>query len=174
MSGDTKKLPIYRHAAEQTVALYSYGSVITHEWLLDQLEIVPPKIGTPEQFQAYSLRRLEDVTDYREELLREHNMATTTIRGVGYVIVLPGEQATLAMRELEADVTRAIRKTRDKLVHTKIDALTADEARQRTDAMGKLAAFAAMRQLKLADTRAEPPPTAIEAEITTDEPGDAP
>src|SRR5690554_5230956 len=70
------------------------GDLVSWDWLTYHLHITP-KAQAENQFLM-----LERVDDFRNELLKEHLIALQNVRGKGYRIVPPAEQAEYAAREL--------------------------------------------------------------------------
>jgi hypothetical protein len=151
MSEEIKKFPIWKNAVELAINQFDYGSEISHEWLLDALELTQPADRiTAQEYRDYQLRLLSAIESFRDAMLRDHDMMLVNVRGKGYVIATPGEQSGIAMRDMGRDLRKNLRKTGQKLKHTNVEKLSDDEAKRRSDAIGKLAALSSMTRRALA------------------------
>jgi hypothetical protein len=113
------------------------GDILSHEWLKFALQITAPKtIGDAYETQWTLLSRMDA---FREHLLTERRVALQNVRGDGYRIVPPSEQARyaaeLAMRHIHKGLTQGARL----MEHTRIDALTDSQRQRHIDAETKLA-----------------------------------
>jgi hypothetical protein len=79
-------------------------------------------------------------------LLSDHQVALSNVKGVGYQIVRPPEQTAWAEDQGDAELKKALRKRRDRLVNVNMTSLTQDERRQNADALARLGALAGMAQ----------------------------
>lgn len=111
------------------------GDLVSWDWLTYHLYITP-KAQAENQFLM-----LERVDDFRNELLKEHLIALQNVRGKGYRIVPPAEQAEYAARELAKYFQKGFTKAKSLLEHTRIDKLSTEESRRHTDAHIRTAAL---------------------------------
>jgi hypothetical protein len=132
--------PQWRQAVEDAAEQYTYGDVMTREWLLDRFGLETPKLGTAKDFQKFQLDLLDAMEGFREALLVEHKMALENVRGRGYRILKPNEQTSYTMRQFSRGIAREINKAANILQNIATDLLTQDEQRENIEARGKLAA----------------------------------
>jgi hypothetical protein len=114
------------------------GDLLSHDWILFALDMRTPETRE-EQFEL-----LERMDAFRTALLREHCIALQNVRGEGYRIVPPGEQAEYAARRAESYVRKGARKGGELLKNIRRDQLTHAEARRHTDCEVKMAALSGM------------------------------
>ncbi len=114
------------------------GDLLSHDWILFALDLRPPETRE-EQFEL-----LERMDAFRTALLREHCIALQNVRGEGYRIIPPGEQAEYAARLAESYFKKGAQKGSDHLRYTRRDQLTHTEARRHTDCEVKMAALSGM------------------------------
>jgi hypothetical protein len=114
------------------------GDLLSHDWILFALDMRTPETRE-EQFEL-----LERMDAFRTALLREHCIALQNVRGEGYRIVPPGEQAEYAARLAESYFRKGARKGGELLKNIRRDQLTHAEARRHTDCEVKMAALSGM------------------------------
>ncbi len=131
-------------ATEKAAAQFTYGDMITHAWLKDNLGVDVPDYGSREAIQQGQLDFLGAFETLRYELLTGYQMYLCSVRGVGYRIVHPTEQVGLAMDMLEKRVSAEIRKASAAIDNVKMDMLEADDIRRRDDAVARLGSLSAL------------------------------
>lgn len=128
-------------AVERIVSSHTYGDLITHETMLDVLNISNPvglmSIG---QFRARQLRLMAGVEAVKYELLTKHKMKLRAVNGVGYEIIKPEVQHDHAMKNLRHKVHRAVDECLSTIRHTRVDWLDEETKRRRIDANAKVIA----------------------------------
>jgi hypothetical protein len=125
------------HAYERFEAEgYTYGSVIPRQWFDECFGIATPTTIT----EAETARML--YTRYmgglRSKLLYSRKMALRTKDGFGQEVVMPNEQAAWAQHEAMTVIIKEVERAKDRLVNVNTAMLTAEEERERTDALAKL------------------------------------
>jgi len=131
---EEKEMPDWLSRA---VAIYdsdkrSYGDVLSHDWIRYALDIpVPKSVEDYEQSQWTLLMRVEAFKDY---LLIDRHIAIQNVRGNGYRIVPPSEQARMAAEEAMRLVKRGLDKGSKIIKNTRLAELDTAQRRQHTDA----------------------------------------
>lgn len=119
------------------------GAMVTHEFIDYMLEMPPVESMDARMWSLIKMDRFEAVRDI---LLTEHRIYLSNVRGKGYIVVPPNEQASVALSTAMGDIKRALSKA-SKAVdtnHVRMELLSADEARRHTDAQVKLCGIRAM------------------------------
>lgn len=114
------------------------GDLLSHDWILFALDMGSPQT---KQDQFELMGRMDAL---RTALLKEHCIALQNVRGEGYRVVPPGEQAEYAARLAESYFRKGAQKGSDHLKYTRRDQLTHTEARRHTDCEVKMAALSGM------------------------------
>lgn len=114
------------------------GDLLSHDWILYALDMRTPQTKE-DQFEL--LGRMDA---FRTALLKEHCIALQNVRGEGYRVVPPGEQAEYAVRLAETHFRKGARQSSEVLKNTRRDLLTHTEARRHTDCEVKMAALCGM------------------------------
>lgn len=118
------------------------GDLISVEWLEWALAITKPK--TVEEVQERSFQLLSRFEDFRNTLLVNHQIALQNVRGKGYRIVPPEEQAEHAARVALGYIKKGISKGSHILRHARLDAMSTAARARHTDAQIKMAALNGM------------------------------
>jgi hypothetical protein len=118
------------------------GDILTHDWIKYALNIPEPKnLSEAERIQWLAMGRVEAFKDW---LLENRNIAIKSVRGQGYYIVPPRDQARVACQESMKMVSKGLRKGHRMLQHTRIDQLNDDEKRRHTDAEVRMSGITGM------------------------------
>ena len=112
------------------------GDILTHEWIRWALEVpVPRKIEDAEQMQWMLLQRFDA---FRDCLLINKKIALQSIRGIGYWIVPPNEQARVAAEEFMKSIHRGMERGVKIIDNTRCDQLNHVEMKLHTDTQIRL------------------------------------
>lgn len=127
---------------------YTYGSIIPKIWFDECFGISVPT--TIAQAEAAKMLYARYMGELRTRLLIGKKMALRTKDGFGQEVVMPSEQAEWAQQEASAAIVKELERAKDRLVHINTEMLTAEEERERTDALNRLAALQrqGLRRLK--------------------------
>ena len=118
------------------------GDILTHDWIKYALQIPEPKnLSEAERIQWLAMGRVEAFKDW---LLENRNIAIKSVRGQGYYIVPPRDQARVACQESMKMVSKGLRKGHRMLQYTRIDQLNDDEKRRHTDAEVRMSGITGM------------------------------
>ena len=118
------------------------GDLLSHVWLKHALDVPKPRrLDEVDELQWLLLGRLDAFRDY---LLVERKTALQSVRGHGYRIVPPAEQARVAVEEAMRLVKRGLEKGDRLMTHTRTEELSVEESRRHTDAHIRLSGIGAM------------------------------
>lgn len=114
------------------------GDLISRDWILYALDL--SEVRTNED----SLRLLDRMESFRKALLEDHQIALQNVRGKGYRVVPPAEQAEYAARTAAALIEKGLHKGSNLLDNTRMDVLSDDERRRHTDTENRMAGLRGM------------------------------
>lgn len=114
------------------------GDLLSHEWISFALRI-PSDFAKEQPFLL-----LERWSAFKDVLLKDHKIALQNVRGKGYLVVPPREQAEFAARTSSAQIQKALQVGSDLLEYTRTDELTTDEAKRHTDTAVRFAGLTGM------------------------------
>jgi hypothetical protein len=108
------------------------GDMLSHDWIKYALDIPAAKtIDQATEQQWVLLTRLDAFRDY---LLVERKVALQNIRGEGYRIVPPSEQAQVAAEQAMKMIKKGLDHGDRLMTHTRVNMLSNDEQKRHTDA----------------------------------------
>lgn len=139
-AGNLRKYPPYKNAIDairERVEKESYGFTLSHGELLELLELKEP--GTVEEYKRYSLKLLDAMESVKEELLEEHNICLFNIRGEGYQVLHPNDQATIAFRKAMKQGRKQVLKARKLITHIDTGLLNMEVAKDRLRSLARVA-----------------------------------
>jgi hypothetical protein len=118
------------------------GDLLSHDWLAYALQLEKPRhLDEVQEKQWQAMTRVDALRDY---LLVERQVALQNVRGQGYRIVPPSEQARYAAEQAMAQVAKGLQKGSRILTHTRIAELSDEQRRQHTDTEVKLSGIGQM------------------------------
>lgn len=118
------------------------GDLVSHEWLKWALKLPEPQ--TLEEAKRCQFTTLARVEDFKDRLLTERQIALQTVRGEGYRVVPPKEQASFAAETAVGYVEKGLRVGRRIIANTRMGALNTEERRQHDDTAAKMDTFRRM------------------------------
>lgn len=118
------------------------GDLLSHDWMKWALILPTPKVLS--EAQDCQLTAMNRVDAFRDYLLTEKNIALQNVRGQGYRIVPPNEQAHYAAETALSQVVRGLLRGSKIMVHTRLAELSDDEKKRHTDAEVRLAGLGQM------------------------------
>lgn len=149
----SERAPWLQNAIDQFIADDKKdGDVITHDWLSWALEIPEPK--TVDEARSVGFLRLDRVEEFRHYLLTERKIALQNVRGYGYRIVPPNEQAHLGVSIAVHGIRKGLDEANKYLENTRIESLTSDEAKTHTDAQIKISGLRSLMRRQKKDVLA--------------------
>jgi hypothetical protein len=149
MSDDSTKLyPAWRQAERDLLASgFTYGSLVTQEWLDAAFGITEPK--TIAEHQKRELVRLRQTQELRDSLLENHRIMLAPVRGVGFTAVPPDQQTSTAWRHRTREVKAALQKLAREISHVDLDRLSDAQRQENADAQAKLGSLRALMRKQL-------------------------
>ena len=121
---------------------FSDGEIVSMHWLKEFLDIKEAtKIEQVTDFQWELLTKMEM---FKDELLNKHQIALKNVRGSGYMIVPPGQQALYAAEIGIKTFNKGMKKTEKLLDNVRLAQMDNDEKRILTDAQVKFSALKGM------------------------------
>lgn len=114
------------------------GDVVSRDWLKWALDI------TDQALRENEFLLLERMEAFKSALLLDHKIALQNVKGRGYRVVPPAEQARFAAEEASRHFDKGLRKAERLLSNTRRGALSTDEARRHTDTEVRMAGLRGM------------------------------
>lgn len=100
---------IYKKAAKTIRDEFDYGDVVPLDYLMALVNDPKPKEGdTAKDFERWSLRRMTHVGSVGMILLEEYKICLSNVRGVGYELIKPKNQADYALNRTMARIADEI------------------------------------------------------------------
>lgn len=143
---------VFIAAAEKAAKQFSYGDIISKDWLDREFMIETPEYGSKQDYVKPALDFLYNIFYFTNYLLVEHKMCLVNVRGQGYQIILPQHQADFAMCRANAKIEAELVKANVTLTHINENLLSPKEIQRRNDDLGKIAALAAFSRKRLKKT----------------------
>jgi hypothetical protein len=143
---DVEVLPQWRAAADAFVEEgYGPGDAVPHSWFYERFGITEP---TPDMkyghAQKVELAYLENMTELKDYLLREHCIDLKSRHGFGYEVVPPQKQAADAYDRMGRRVRKEFRKAVERVTHVRVAELTTDQQKDRMDTLARIDAIRQM------------------------------
>lgn len=144
---ETRLFPAWRQAIDDFLAEFSYGDLISHEWLEGRFGM--PSLAdagrmAPAEFRDRQFEWLGNVEAFKSTLLKDHQVCLQSVRGKGYRWVPPHEQTGFASKEFEKEAGRVFRTAGQRLRNVRIAELNDKQRRENLDAGAKLVALRGM------------------------------
>jgi hypothetical protein len=117
---------------------FNDGDLISWDWLHLTLEINDAAVR---ENQFILVERIEA---FKTALLESHQVALQNVKGKGYRIVPPNEQAYYAASEAAKYLQKGLKKAGNLLTHTRQDQLNSQEKKRHTDTEVRIAALSGM------------------------------
>lgn len=121
---------------------FADGQLISHDWLTWALNLPKPK--TAQEMVNCQFVILDRVEQFKEALLTQHQIYIVSVRGKGYRIVPPSDQAFIAIDTAMRGVRREFSKCKEVMKHTRIGELDQEQAKRHLDAQVKVSALSGM------------------------------
>jgi hypothetical protein len=121
---------------------FADGQLISHAWLEWALNLPKPK--TAQEMVNCQFVILDRVEQFKSALLTQHQIFVVSVRGQGYRIVPPSDQAFIAVDTAMRGVRREFSKCQEVMKNTRFAELDADQAKRHTDAQVKVSALTGM------------------------------
>lgn len=135
---DEEKLPSWLQCAIDMFDVDGHkdGDILSHDWIKYALDIpVPRTVDECEQIQWILLNRVESFKDW---MLLNRKTALQSVRGKGYYVVPPSEQARFAAEEAMKHVRKGLQQADKVLTNARLADMSDDERRRHTDTQVRL------------------------------------
>lgn len=117
---------------------FNDGDLVSHDWLRMVLDINDAAVKN----NPFVL--VERMEGFKGALLAGHQIALQNVRGRGYRVIPPHEQAFYAATEVARYMKKGLDKADALLVNTRQGELTTDERKRHTDTQVRVAALSGM------------------------------
>lgn len=125
-----------RAVSEYDAKKFADGDLVSHDWIYWALDIPPVNARTSaKEAQFVLLSRFDAFRDY---MLIQRKICLQNVRGQGYRVVPPGEQAQVAAEEALRLIRRGLDKGDKILTHARVEKMTTEEANRHTSAQIKI------------------------------------
>lgn len=114
------------------------GDIVSWDWLHMTLEI------NDAAMKANQFVLVERIEALKSALLEEYQIALQNVRGKGYRIIPPAEQALFAAQEASRYLAKGLKKADNLLENTRQEVLTTQEKKRHTDTQVRIAALSGM------------------------------
>lgn len=125
------------------------GDILSHDWIKYALDI--PSATTLDEADTIQWMTLTRVEQFKDYMLTERKIAVQSVRGRGYLIVPPSDQAYYGATEAMRLVKKGLDKGGKILNHTRLDQLDTDERRRHTDAQIRISGIGDMMRRQRKD-----------------------
>ena len=122
------------------------GSVVTHEWLLEQFELSLPDTLSKKDWVRWELKYLSYVMPFRDHLLKDHFIDLQPDGHSGFMVIPPPEQTKDAMIELGQKYKQIHKRCTNRLRYVNKDGLSQQEVQENADALARIANLKALTQ----------------------------
>lgn len=131
-------LPHIEAARQIATSNFTYGDVLTYDFLYQAFGIDKPNITTPlERAHKSQWQFLSCIKKLEEFLLEVKLMAIMNIRGEGYQIVHPSEQTRWAEHEGMTEISKAFSKMHKRQINVNHSLLTSEQRKENVDALSR-------------------------------------
>lgn len=125
------------------------GDILSHDWIKHALQIPTARnLGEVEQIQWLMLTRIEAFKDW---LLVERLTCIKSVRGKGYWIVPPGDQAQVAAEEAMRMVSKGLQKGSKIASHARLADMDDHAKKRHTDTQVRLSGLGDMMRRQKRD-----------------------
>lgn len=125
-----------RAVSEYDTKKFADGDLISHDWIYYALDIPPVNSRTSARDAQFVLLSRFDA--FRDYMLVQRKICFQNVRGQGYRVVPPGEQAQVAAEEAMRLIRRGLDKGDKILTHARTEKMTQEEANRHTSAQIKV------------------------------------
>lgn len=121
---------------------FNYGDLVSHEWLDYELKI--PYTETAVEKEQRDFTKLRRIKAFRQEILETHNIVLENVKGEGYKLIHPNDQAAHAVTEALRQAQNGMRYGSKVLKHARLDEMEPENRKRHIDADRKMAALSGM------------------------------
>jgi hypothetical protein len=144
-NGTVTTFPSWKTEIDELLEKYKTGDIVPKEELYSLFDCNPEEAGiSVPVYQKRNLRFMEELNRLRTILLVEHKQDFQNVRGRGYLLVPPSEQALRAEADLHKVLLKEMRRCSGRVQNTDITQLNHEERRRHTDAAARIATIEMM------------------------------
>lgn len=149
-SEQLSKYPAWKEALERFRSAleadeFTYGSIVTHEWLFDALGLQMPDDKTPwAKAKKTQLEFVAQFIRFREAVQLEDLLYLETERSLGYKICAPSEQTQKAMERCSIEMSKALKAAARTVGNIRTQELSDQQKRENMDARAKISSIAGL------------------------------
>ncbi len=137
------KSPIWKQAVEDFLASdFTYGDTVRHDWFVTHFRLEEP--DTAREQKEFQAAMATNFAKFRKRMLKSHLMDFVNVWGKGYVIVKPGDQASVALKDTREAIRKAVADAVDRVSFVNQEMLTDAQRQENTNAQNKLAMLQSM------------------------------
>ena len=129
--------------ADNLARSFNYGDLVPHEWFEEAFNLKPPAYGSKKQFNAYQWEFMNLFEGVKSHLLETHKMYLSNVKGRGYLLVMPNQQAEVAVTKMRSAISKELGKAKQAITNINIALLSNDEVLKKDAAHGRIAAMSA-------------------------------
>ena len=133
----------YVYVAKIANELYKYGDIINKDWLLSNFELKMPENGTFKEYQNFTLNFMEYVESIKSIMLEEYSKHLVSIKGEGYLIIMPSQQTEYAMKKLQKTIRTELNRAVTTIINTNEELLSLEDIKRKSESLGNIAALQA-------------------------------
>ncbi len=143
--------PPWKQAAIAAVGKFTYGDIITVEWMQEAFDLRPPVVGDMAAFNKYQFSFLSALDGFREKLLLDNLMYLKNVRGSGYLIVEVEDQTKIAWGSFKDKIRRELAKAEKVLTNINRDLLSDAGRTENHNKLALLSSIAAFNTKQLGE-----------------------
>lgn len=129
--------------ADTLARTFNYGDLVPHEWLSEMFNLKIPEYGTKKQYDKYAIEYMNLLEGVKSHLLETHKMYLSNVKGKGYLIIVPNQQAEVVIKKMRSVIHKELGKAKNAILNIN-DALLSNSEVLRKDAEhGRIAALSA-------------------------------
>lgn len=139
----------YITAAKTASKQFTYGDIISKNWLIKHFKLIFPKSATQKEYEKLTFEFLTNLESFKTILLEEYKMHLLNSRGKGYQIVMPNDQADIAMNTMKSALKKEFGKAVKVLTHINEELLTLEDIKRRDEHQCRVAAMDAFTKRRI-------------------------
>lgn len=120
------------------------GTVITEQWKLQHFGLLKPTIGTAAQFKQFQLNMLNAFKQFEHQLMVDHRIHLRPCKNGAHVVIHPEEQTSTAWNDGMQDVSKALHKTKVRIVNVDTQSISREKQKEVVDAQTRLGQISSM------------------------------
>ena len=149
--------PAYKQASKEADLAFTYGDIIPMEWITGRSGIdIPHEKATMNEWRDIQLKTMSHVEGFKEDMLVLYKKSLKNVRGEGYLIIKPENQAGESLQGLANNLKKAFRRAGANIANVNHDLLNDEQRQRNNDAAAQVARIAAMSKSHLINRERKP------------------